>query len=58
MVVALGICALVQAVSGLESHNIWLAILIGHMIRCGLSVLRFRQGKWRDIVVDIGPARA
>ena len=58
VVVPLGICALVQATSGLAAHNIWLAILIGHMIRCGLSVMRFRQGKWRDIVVDISPARA
>ena len=58
VVVPLGICALVQTTLGLESNNIWLAILIGHMIRCGLSVMRFRQGKWRNIAVDIGPARA
>ena len=58
VVVPLGICAVVQATSGLEAHNIWLAILIGHVIRCGLTVVRFRQGKWRDIAVDIGPARA
>ena len=58
VVVPLGICAAVQATSGLEAHNIWLAILIGHMSRCGLSVVRFRQGKWRDIAVDIGTARA
>ena len=37
---------------------IWLAIVLGHATRATLSVLRFRQGKWRDIVVDIGPARA
>jgi len=58
VVVPLGICTIVQAISGLEAHNIWLAILLGHMTRCGLSVIRFRQGKWRDIAVDIGPARA
>ena len=58
VVVPLGICTIVQAISGLEAGNIWLAILIGHMTRCGLSVIRFRQGKWRDITVDIGPARA
>ena len=58
VVVPLGICTIVQAISGLEAGNIWLAILIGHMTRCGLSVIRFRQGKWRDIAVDIGPARA
>ena len=58
MVVPLGICAVIQATAGLEAHNIWLAILIGHMMRCGISVMRFRQGKWRDIAIDIGPARA
>ena len=58
VIVPIGICALVQATSGLEAHTIWLAILIGHMTRCGLSMIRFRQGKWRDIAVDIGPARA
>ena len=58
VVVPLGICTIVQAISGLEAHNIWLAILLGHMTRCGLSVIRFRQGKWRDIAVDIDPARA
>ena len=58
MVVPLGICAVIQATAGLEAYNIWLAILIGHMMRCGISVMRFRQGKWRDIAIDIGPARA
>ncbi len=58
VIVPLGMCAILQATSGLESHDIWLAIVVGHITRCGLSVLRFRQGKWRDIVVDIGPARA
>jgi Na+-driven multidrug efflux pump len=33
--------------------DIWLAILFGHMTRCGLSVLRFRQGEWRKIEVSI-----
>ncbi len=33
------------------------AILLGHMTRCGLSVLRFRQGQWRAIRVDIEPSR-
>ena len=58
VVVPLGICAVLQATTGLESRDIWLAIVIGHMTRCGLSVLRFRQGKWRHIAVDIGAARA
>ena len=58
VIVPLGICAVVQAVSGLEPHHIWTAIVIGHMTRCGLSVIRFRQGKWREIKVEIGPASA
>ena len=58
VIVPLGICAVLQATSGLESRDIWLAIVIGHVTRCGLSVVRFRQGKWRHIAVDIGPARA
>ena len=35
----------------------WLAIVLGHMTRCLLSFGRFRQQKWRDIRVDIEPAR-
>jgi Na+-driven multidrug efflux pump len=31
---------------------VWTAILIGHCTRCVLSVIRFRQGKWRHIVVE------
>ena len=58
VVIPLGICAAIQATSGLESHDIWLAIVIGHMTRALLSVIRFRQGKWRDIRVDIGSTRA
>jgi putative MATE family efflux protein len=58
VIVPLGICFAVQAISGLEASTIWLAIVIGHMTRAGLSVIRFRQGKWRDIAVDIGPAGA
>ncbi|MGH7569137.1 MAG: MATE family efflux transporter [Gemmatimonadales bacterium] len=58
IVVPLGLCALFQASGGLRPAEIWTAILVGHLTRCGLSVLRFRQGRWRDIRVDIEPARA
>jgi Na+-driven multidrug efflux pump len=57
IVVPLGWCAWVQGVRGLEPADIWLAILAGHATRCVLSVLRFRQGKWRAIRVEIGRAR-
>ena len=54
IVVPLGICALVQRFSTLEPIDIWLAILAGHVTRSTLSVIRFNQGKWRGIAVDIG----
>ncbi len=57
IVVPLGMCAVLQATRGLYPADIWLAILLGHATRCALSVLRFRQEKWRDIKVDIGPRR-
>jgi len=55
LIIPIGICAVLQATQGLQATDIWLAILIGHVTRCGLSVWRFRQGKWRDIKVSIGP---
>jgi len=58
IVVPLGLCYLFQQMKGLEPGDIWLAIVVGHITRGTLSVGRFKQGKWREIVVDIGPARA
>jgi putative MATE family efflux protein len=55
--VPLGICFVIQQASTLDPIDIWIAILVGHMFRCVLSVLRFNQGRWRGIVVDIVPAR-
>ena len=55
--VPLGLCAILQAVRGLQPADIWTAILLGHATRCALSVLRFRQEKWRHIKVEIEPAR-
>jgi putative MATE family efflux protein len=48
----LTLCAALQATRGLRPADIWLAILLGHATRCLLSVVRFRQGKWRTIRVD------
>ena len=56
IVVPLGLCTIFQATRGLQASDIWLSILLGHVTRCTLSVGRFRQQKWRDIHVDIGPA--
>ncbi len=55
LIIPIGICAVLQATGHLQATYIWLAILIGHMTRCALSVIRFRQGKWRDIKVSIEP---
>ncbi|HYK81542.1 MAG TPA: MATE family efflux transporter [Gemmatimonadales bacterium] len=57
IVVPLGLCTLLQATRGLHPADIWMAILLGHMTRCTLSVLRFRQGRWRSIEVQVEPAR-
>jgi putative MATE family efflux protein len=58
IIVPLGLCAILQATRGLRPTDIWFAIVLGHATRCTLSVLRFRQEKWRNIVVDIRPARS
>jgi putative MATE family efflux protein len=52
IVVPLGLCTVLQATIGLASHHVWLAIVLGHATRCALSVWRFRQGRWRTIVVE------
>jgi len=57
-VVPIGLCTYFSIDGGLLASEIWLAIVLGHMIRATLSVLRFRQGKWRHIAVDIGPSPA
>jgi len=57
VIVPLGYCTILQATRGLQANDIWLAIVLGHMTRCLLSFGRFRQQKWRDIRVDIEPAR-
>ena len=55
IIVPLGICFLVQRLGHLDPLDIWLAILVGHATRSALSVIRFNQGGWRQIAVDIGP---
>jgi putative MATE family efflux protein len=58
VIVPLGICFVIQQTGTLDPIDIWIAILIGHATRCVLSVLRFNQGRWRTIAVDIdGPSR-
>jgi putative MATE family efflux protein len=57
VIIPLGLCTIFQATRGLQPADIWMAIVIGHMTRCTLSWMRFRQGKWRSIRVDIEHAR-
>ncbi len=56
LIIPIGICAIISATWGLEATHVWIAVLIGHMTRCALSVIRFRQGNWRNIEVSIGSA--
>jgi MATE family, multidrug efflux pump len=55
IIVPLGVCFVIKQTSRLDPIDIWVAILCGHATRCALSVIRFKQGKWRTISVDIGP---
>ena len=47
---AVGRYTIVGAPAGQQTVR---AILIGHATRCALSVVRFNQGKWRAIAVDL-----
>ena len=55
LILPLAICAALDVLrpEGLIPADIWLAIVIGHFTRCTLSMLRFQQGKWKDIEVSI-----
>ena len=52
IIVPLGTCFVIKQTGTLDPIDIWLAILAGHATRCVLSVVRFRQGKWRTIAVE------
>jgi Na+-driven multidrug efflux pump len=52
VVVPIGLCATLQEMGRLEASGVWTAILLGHITRCLLTVARFRQAKWRSIVVE------
>jgi Na+-driven multidrug efflux pump len=57
VIIPLGVCTIFQVTRGLQATDIWMAIVLGHFTRCTLSWIRFRQGKWRTIRVDIEHAR-
>jgi putative MATE family efflux protein len=56
--VPIGLCLTIQSIRPLAPGDIWLAIVLGHVTRCVLTVGRFRQGRWRQIKVEIEGARA
>ena len=56
IVIPLGMCFVIDVTRGLQPGDIWLAIVVGHLTRASLSIIRFRQGAWRNIEVDIGSA--
>ena len=51
--IPIGYCATLQALGQLRAIDIWVAILLGHFVRALLSILRFRQGRWETIRVEI-----
>ena len=53
IIVPLGICFVIKHTSVLDPIDIWVAILVGHAVRCTLSILRFNQGKWRSIAINV-----
>lgn len=54
--VPIGMCLAIEAMRPLVASDIWLAIVLGHLTRAVLTVLRFRQGRWRNIKVELGAA--
>jgi len=50
----IGMLAALQTTRQLVPSDIWLAIVLGHALRCALSVWRFEQGKWKTIEVKLG----
>ena len=58
IIVPLGLCTVLQSMRPLTAADIWTAILFGHITRCALSVIRFRQGRWRTIEVRVAGVTA
>ncbi|MBL8997114.1 MAG: MATE family efflux transporter [Gemmatimonadales bacterium] len=58
LVIPLGMLTVLQLTRPLLASDVWLAILLGHMMRATLSVRRFKAGKWREIKVERSAAPA
>ncbi len=55
--VPIGLLTILQLTRPLVPSDIWLAILLGHMMRATLSVRRFKGGAWRSIAIETSPTR-
>ncbi|MCA0376735.1 MAG: MATE family efflux transporter [Gemmatimonadetes bacterium] len=49
----IGMLTVIQGMRPLQPSDVWLAIVLGHMTRCVLSVWRFEQGKWKTIGLGV-----
>jgi Na+-driven multidrug efflux pump len=49
----IGLLSVLQAMRPLHPSDIWMAIVLGHALRCALSVWRFELGKWKAIEVKL-----
>jgi len=58
LIVPIGYLTILQTSRGLQGADVWHAILMGHFLRCVLSVARFEQGKWADIKINIGDSES
>lgn len=50
----IGFLTIMESMGQLQPHHIWLAIVMGHALRCVLSAWRFEQGRWRTIQLGVG----
>ena len=56
LVLPIAWCTFIALFHELTAPDIWIAIVAGHFARCALSMLRFRQGKWLSIRVELEDA--
>jgi putative MATE family efflux protein len=48
----LGVCFFLEQSGRLTPTGVWTAIVLGHFTRCTLTVVRFKQGRWKHIKVE------
>ena len=54
----IGFLYVVESITVLQPHHIWLAIVMGHALRCALSAWWFEKGRWKSIDVGVGSSPA